>query len=843
MPTAAAATKQRTLLLVEDDALIALNEERLLQEHGYGVKTVRTGEAAITAAVDESIDLILMDIDLGPNGVDGTEAAARILKRREMPIVFLTSHSENEIVERVRGITRYGYVLKSAGEFVLLQAIETAFELFDVHLKAVRENEIRREAENQASSNEALYKNLMENSIDAVYLLSETGAVLNANGVACKMLGYSRDELLTLTIDDIDPNYPSQKFVDFWRDQPKSASLLFDTQHKTKSGRLLDVEVNGIFFFLHGEKQLFGVARDTSRRRVLEESLRRNEAMYRRYFQNTPSLILEMDADTKEILSCNAAMARSLGMSPDEVIGLSASCVFRAAVLQERVAAVKRSIANDEVFSCEEARDGRHYRVTYVPAGDGSRRLVLAIGVDITELVETQHHLAEERSNFRNLAEDVGLGIAVLQDGVITFANRMVAQLAGVSAEQLRAAAFGELLMAIHPADRQRVTEAYASRFTRPARGDHDRPAFAPIEYRQVRPDGRVIWIAAHTTSVSYDGKPAFAVVLEDVSESKQIAEAGKVGLWDWDLRSNEVAYSTEWKRQIGYQDHEISDDLEEFRSRVHPDDQEWLAAAVQDSIEHKAEDHAVRFRFRHKDGSYRWILANASVTTDEHGNAVRMRGSHTDITELRETEDELRRTIASKELLMRELNHRVKNNLLLVAALIALKDGELGPETDLSDLRSRVASIQTLYALLQESADPGSVALGPYLRDVANNAFSVAEHAIATTVQVDDTEVPVQKAVSLGLIVNELAINAMKHGFAGASPARFDVMLTQSGTRFTLTISNSGNPLPKAASFENAKTFGFGLVSTLVEQLNGTLETTRAPSPVFTIQFPADTQ
>jgi DNA-binding NarL/FixJ family response regulator len=83
-------------------------------------------------ARDGSIKLILMDIDLG-RGMDGPEAARRILALRRLPIVFCTSHSEKEYVDRVKEITRYGYIIKNSGDFVLRSSIEMAFELFDAH--------------------------------------------------------------------------------------------------------------------------------------------------------------------------------------------------------------------------------------------------------------------------------------------------------------------------------------------------------------------------------------------------------------------------------------------------------------------------------------------------------------------------------------------------------------------------------------------------------------------------------------------------------------------------------------------------------------------------------------
>jgi DNA-binding NarL/FixJ family response regulator len=121
-------TEKKKILLVEDEALIALNEIRVLEEHGFETLHVCDAESAIDTVNESTVDLILMDIDLGPDRIDGTRAAEAILDRHEVPIVFLTSHAEREIVEKVKGITRYGYILKDSGEFVLIETITMALE-------------------------------------------------------------------------------------------------------------------------------------------------------------------------------------------------------------------------------------------------------------------------------------------------------------------------------------------------------------------------------------------------------------------------------------------------------------------------------------------------------------------------------------------------------------------------------------------------------------------------------------------------------------------------------------------------------------------------------------------
>ncbi len=122
-----------TVLIVEDEAIIGLSQQEVLESAGLVVVSATSGEEACALVQGGTqVDLVLMDIDLG-TGMTGTEAAQRILREREVPIVFLTSHAEERVVETVKGISRYGYVLKDSGEFVLVETVERALELYRAH--------------------------------------------------------------------------------------------------------------------------------------------------------------------------------------------------------------------------------------------------------------------------------------------------------------------------------------------------------------------------------------------------------------------------------------------------------------------------------------------------------------------------------------------------------------------------------------------------------------------------------------------------------------------------------------------------------------------------------------
>jgi PAS domain S-box-containing protein len=154
------------------------------------------------------------------------------------------------------------------------------------------------------------------------------------------------------------------------------------------------------------------------------------------------------------------------------------------------------------------------------------------------------------------------------------------------------------------------------------------------------------------------EGKPLRMVgAMQDITESKraeaelresrtqlQLAlQASNIGPWDWDLTSNQVLFSREWKQQLGYAENEITSDLSEFTSRLHPDDAQGITATLELCLADPSKEYDVEFRMRHKDGSYRWIHTRGLLHYDATGRPVRMLGCHLDITDRRLAEEELR--------------------------------------------------------------------------------------------------------------------------------------------------------------------------------------------------------
>lgn len=137
--------------------------------------------------------------------------------------------------------------------------------------------------------------------------------------------------------------------------------------------------------------------------------------------------------------------------------------------------------------------------------------------------------------------------------------------------------------------------------------------------------------------------KGAEAALRETEARLRLAIQSSNTGLWDWDLRTNNVYFSPEWKKQLGYEDHEIPHRYGEWESRLYPEDRDPMLATLKAYFENPWPDYKVEFRLRHKDGSYRWILTHASLIRDADGKPCRMLGSHVDITERKRAEATLR--------------------------------------------------------------------------------------------------------------------------------------------------------------------------------------------------------
>jgi PAS domain S-box-containing protein len=240
-----------------------------------------------------------------------------------------------------------------------------------------------------------------------------------------------------------------------------------------------------------------------------------------------------------------------------------------------------------------------------------------------------------------------------------------------------------------------------------------------------------------------------------------------------------------------------------------------------------------------------RWLNAAGRPLRDENND---LRGGvvvFRDVTAHREAEEQIKASLREKELLLREIHHRVKNNLQVIYSLLSLQSEYVKDERSLELFResqNRIKSMALIHQELYKSGDVETVDFAAYVHDLVANLFrsyGVRAHVIRTCIEVTEVFLPLQTAIPCGLILNELVANALKYAFPAGRPGEIRIAFhPDPADGFILLIADNGIGLPKDLDFRNTESLGLRLVVTLTEQLKGTIELQPGPGTAFRITF-----
>jgi len=362
--------------------------------------------------------------------------------------------------------------------------------------------------------------------------------------------------------------------------------------------------------------------------------------------------------------------------------------------------------------------------------------------------------------------------------------------------------------------------------------------------------DGEPIRMVGGNVDVT-SRKEAETALRESDERFRLVANAGRVGFWDWDLRSNKVFFSVIWKQQLGYTEEEIGDDFDEFFRRVHPDETEHLSQKTRENISGPARTFAFEFRMLHKNGSWRWIDSRGIIIRNAAGEAMRLLGTHLDVTDRKETEAMLRamnsaleQRVAERTFELASVNSSLQVEIgqrkRLEAELLAIAEREqrrIGRDLH-DDLGQQLTAIMmqtvALKTLLQREGsqyvDASSellihlrtaivttrnLAKGLYPLVVEQGGLKAALEDLAARTEIafgrpciarvaDQPRLPRETTVHLYRIAQEAVNNAVKHGNA----RKIEIDWVRIDGRPTLSIVNDGIPFKQ----KSANKRGLGL-------------------------------
>jgi len=206
----------------------------------------------------------------------------------------------------------------------------------------------------------------------------------------------------------------------------------------------------------------------------------------------------------------------------------------------------------------------------------------------------------------------------------------------------------------------------------------------------------------------------------------------------------------------------------------------------------------------------------------------------------IRKKQSQSLHNLERREALLKESNHRIKNNLMLLTSLINLKQPAPENKSDFDEISKQIDAIRIIHEKLYHTESFTSVKIKEYLEDLITSLFAtLSNKKIMIHSDIEDIDLPSDRTLTLGLLINEMATNAIKYGFSTEEPPVFSVELKQSDQAYHLRIQNTGAPFPESIDFTNPQTLGLKIMRVLASQLNGTITLNKQPSPVFEISFP----
>jgi two-component sensor histidine kinase len=312
-------------------------------------------------------------------------------------------------------------------------------------------------------------------------------------------------------------------------------------------------------------------------------------------------------------------------------------------------------------------------------------------------------------------------------------------------------------------------------------------------------------------------------------------------GNWELDLATMAGSWSAENFRLHGLEPVDRAPTYETFLELVHPDDRA-LVAAYNERIAELTGPITFEYRTNPALCPARTISIAMEVVRDYTGNPVSLLGTSLDVTERKQSELALQSSLREKEALLKEVHHRVKNNLQVITSLLRLESGRNQlPEVKqvLGDMQGRVRSMAFLHESLYRTGSFAAVDLANYLRQLTTQAFrslNVRPGQIQLELDLQPIHVEMDQALPCGLLVNELISNCLKHAFPEGRGGSVSVSLQSRGQSAWLQVSDNGVGLPADFAERSQSSLGLQLVSDLAGQLGSRLEI--GPGACFSVEF-----
>jgi two-component system cell cycle sensor histidine kinase/response regulator CckA len=387
----------KRILIVEDEAIVARDIREQLVALGYEpAGDTGLGEEALTLCEQVHPDLVLMDIHLAGQ-MDGIVAATAIRERFKLPVIFLTAFAEEDTLRRAKLAQPYGYIIKPFDERELRSTIEIAL------FKHAAEGEIQKAS--------AFHESILRTSMDGMWVLDMQGRLVEVNPALGTMTGYSEEELLRMSVLDFDPVPLTQDLAARIDCVRENGLTRLERQHRRKDGRIIDVELSGVYLPYDGGRVICFLRDITEKKRQQRELLLKSAAL------DAAANAIVITSIDGTIEWANTAFTKLTGYELGEVIHRNPRELVKSGVQgKDFYQELWTTILAGQTWTGElvnRRKDGTHYSeemmISPVKNATGQITHFIAIKQDITErkLLQEQFIKAQRLESLGMLAAGI----------------------------------------------------------------------------------------------------------------------------------------------------------------------------------------------------------------------------------------------------------------------------------------------------------------------------------------------------------------------------------------------------------------------------------------------------
>ncbi|MBC7185646.1 MAG: PAS domain S-box protein [Calditrichaeota bacterium] len=722
-----------------------------------------------------------------------------------------------------------------------------------------------------------LYETLVRTSPEAILLVDPEGIFMAANERAAGLFGFaSPGEMVGRPAIAVLPEEARRHARNMLPScLPGQVVELEQTLlRQDKSSFLAEVSASAIYAADGRLRGYVAIVRDVTARKQAEQEIERRQKYLESVLVNSPSAIVTLD-NNHRVVEWNKAAEHIFGYSREEALGKDIDeLIAKGEVREEATGLTQHVLSGKDILAHEAVRlrkDGTPVDVIVsgspIRVGDELHGVV-AVYTDISERKRSQAALQESEERFRNLVETSPDGIVIHSQGKVLFANRAAARILGYEGPE--AMLGGSVMDCVHPDYRQIVLERVQKMM---ATGE---PVPA-IEEKFLRADGTVVDVEVAASPVVVGGQLASQVVFRDITARKR-EEKVREAIY----KLSEAANSADDLQALFHSIHAIVGELmpaRNFYIALHhpetgtlsfpyfvdendePPKPRKLGRGLTEYVLKKGTALLVRregFAELVASGeidaigtpSVDWlgvplvgttgtigVLAVQSYTEgvrfgEEEKRILQFVSNQAAMAiERKRSSEQLKASLREKEVLLKEIHHRVKNNMQVISSMLNLQSGCVAnPEVEavLRDSQNRVRSMALIHEKLYQSRDLSRIDFSDYIRKLTDDLFrsySVNPERITLTTHAEEVSLGIDAAIPCGLIINELVSNCLKHAFPDGRSGEVQVSLLPKNGMYELRVKDNGVGFPKDLDFRNTDSLGLQLVTTLTEQLDGTIE------------------